>query len=222
MRTIGSLFLILALALFLLARFDRQSSLALAVVELDTTLRYLPSYSLAGILGLLFWAPPLIGQFLRDNQPTGARATGSGNKGHRPAQQRARAAPVTASPIGGAGRPWREAVMERVRAWDGGAGARILVDQAQGVPLTLLLENLSPLHCEKAVGELGLLLQTVPLPPRLRIQFAGCPEGPAPRHHLVGKALGTVLDPGSFKALATADQVDVMFHAPDARWRTDW
>lgn len=219
MRTIGSIFLLLALGLFALSRLDRQSPLALSVVELDSALRYLPAYSLAGILGLAFWLPPLVGDFLRDRQPTGPRRAG-----HRPAQQRARAAAAAVEPLPGAaaGRTWREAVMGRLRQWDGGAGARLLIDQAQGVPVTLQLEHLSPHHCEKAVGELGLLLQTIPLPPRIRVRFDHCPEGPAPRHHMVGKALGTVLDPGSFKAVATADQVDIMFLSPDPRWREEW
>jgi len=109
-----------------------------------------------------------------------------------------------------------------VRGWEGGAGARLLIDHSQGVPLTLVLEHLSPRHAERSVGQLGLLLQTLPLPPRLRIRFSQCPEGPSSRHHMVGKALGAVLDPGCFKAVATTDQVDVMFLSPDPRWRTDW
>ena len=113
-------------------------------------------------------------------------------------------------------------MMERLRGWEGGAGARLLIDHSQGVPLTLVLEHLSPRHAERSVGQLGLLLQTLPLPPRLRIRFSQCPEGPSSRHHMVGKALGAVLDPGCFKAVATTDQVDVMFLSPDPRWRTDW
>ena len=213
--------MLVAVGLFYLSELDRQSPLALNVVELDSKLRFVKLYSIAGLLGVAMWVPSLLERILRKAPPaTVTRA------GHRPAQQRARqaAAPQDSTPpraptVGGS---WREAIMGRIRGWDGGAGARIVVDQSMGVPLTLVLEHLSPRHCEAAIAALGELLQTIPQPPRVRISFDQCPEGPMPRHHLVARALGTVLDPGAFKAVASADQVDVMFHAPDPRWRTEW
>ena len=221
MRTLGSLLLLCAVALFYLSEIDRQSPLALSVVEVDSALRFVHAWSLAALLGLLLWAPSLLQRFLAKAPPPTVRRAG-----HRPAQDRARQAaqgqdpgPARGPSMGGS---WREAILGRVRGFDAGPGARILVDQAQGVPLTLSLEHLSPRHCEAAVTELAHLLQGLPLPPRLRVSFDQCPEGPAPRHHLVAKALGAVLDPGSFKATATADQVEVMFLSPDPRWRTEW
>ncbi len=218
MQALGTLLFIAAGVLFYLTKIDRMSPYALDLVEIEQKLRFIDLWSIAAIGGLLLWTPSFLQRFL-------ARApTGPSRAGHRPAQQRAAGMPLSGPQAGGlgGGGSWREAIMGRIRHWDGGAGARLLVDQAHGVPLTLLLEHLSPRHCERAVRELGMLLQTVPLPPRVRVSFEHCPEGPAPRHHLVSRALGGVLPPSSFKAVASADQVDVMFFAPDPRWRTDW
>lgn len=249
MRTLGALLMAVAVYLFYLSALDRQSPMALRVVEIETQLKYVQLYSIAGILGLLMWVPSVLGKLFKPPQ----RHTIT-QAGHRPAQRRARAsaqgydqgagaqpphsvlppghAPLAADPFGRAptrpvppsalGSPWRQEIMAQLRGYDGGTGARIVTDDAMGVPLVLVLEHLSPRHCERAIGALGDLLSWIPLPPRVRIRFDNCPEGPAPRHHLVGKALGAVLDPGVFKAVSTADQVDVMFLNPDPRWREEW
>lgn len=221
MRSLGTLLFIAAAVLFYLTRLDRTSPVALDVVELEQKLRFFELWSIAALGGMLLWAPSLLERFLASRVPTGPTRAG-----HRPAQLRAAGAPLPGAPLGAAPAgptgAWREAIMGRIRHWEGGPGARILVDQAHGVPLTLLLEHLGPRHCERSVVALGRLLQTIPLPPRVRIAFDQCPEAPIPRHHLVARALGEVLPPSSFKAVASADQVDVMFFAPDPRWRTDW
>lgn len=219
MRTVGSLLLLLAVGLFYLAELDRMSPLALQVVELDTKLAPLTLYSVVALAGFLLWGPSIVRAFVKDNQ-----VRRPSRAGHRPAQQRARGDQRGADPQArpGGSRPFREGVLSQVRAWDGGQGARLLIDQSLGVPFTLVLEHLSPRHCERAVGELALLLQQVPLPPRIRVIFDQCPEGPAPRHHLVSKALGTVLTHGTFKATALADSVEVMFYSPDPRYRGEW
>ncbi len=234
MRSLGSMLLFAAVVLFYLVEVDRQSALALHAVELDGKLRFIKGYSIAGLLGLMLWTPTILGRiFAKQEGPTITTA------GHRPAQNRVARRPLgqdaMTAPLDydtdnyGLGtqdmvghRTWRESILAQVRRYDGGMGARLLVDQSMGVPLTLVLEHMSPRHCDRAVGELALMLQTVPLPPRIRVVFDQCPEGPAPRHHLVSRALGAVIAPGSFKATASADQVEVLFLAPDPRWRTEW
>lgn len=217
MRALGALLLLVAIGLYYLAEVDRVSPLALTVVELDGRVSPLRLYGVAALLGLALWVPPTVRDWLHRRTRAGPTVAG-----HRPAQQRARADQHLVAPGAGGPRPWREAILSQVRGWDGGQGARILVDQSHGVPFTLHLEHLSPRHCERAVAELALLLQQLPQPPRVRIEFDQCPEGPAPRHHLVSKALGTVLTHGSFKAVPVADQVEVQFFAPDPRYRTEW
>lgn len=217
MRALGTLFLIVAAVLFYLVRFDRQSAVALSVVELQSSLGPVPLYSIVAILGVLLFLPGFVKRFVSDRAP----ATPS-QAGHRPhTRQAARPASAGASgaPLGAGG--FRGSVLARLREFQAD-GARIEPDPLAGVPFALVLEHLSPRSAERAVGELGLLLQSVPLPPRLRVVFHQCPEGPAPRHHLVGKALGGVLDPGAFKATTSADVVEVRFLSPDPRYQTEW
>ncbi|NOY26976.1 MAG: hypothetical protein GXP62_13990 [Oligoflexia bacterium] len=243
-----------AIYVYYLSAVDRQSVLALNVVEVDTQLRFINLYSILGIVGLAMWVPSFLGRVFKPRQRPGVTSAG-----HRPAQQRARASVSGYDPgydpgfgpdrerntdygavAGGQSRsdpfgraptrpefatqasPWREEIMNQLRRFDGGPGARIVTDDAMGVPLVLVLENMAPRHCEDAITTLGQLLTWIPLPPRVRIRFENCPEGPAPRHHLVGKALGSVIDPGVFKAVSNANQVDVMFLNPDPRWREQW
>lgn len=209
MRALGSLLLLAALVLLYLGEFDRKSELALHIVELDGRLRFVKAWSVAGLLAVLLLLPGFVQGLLRGKPATVTQA------GHRPPPRRA--APE-ASPLVG---PWREAITTRLRAFEG-HGCRILLDQAQGLPITLVMEHLTPRRCEEAIAELGQLFQSLPLPPRVRFRFESCPDPGSPRHHLVAKALGQALDPASFKAVPNADQVDVLFHSPDPRWRSDW
>lgn len=213
MRTVGVLLLLVGAALLYLGEFDRKSELALYVVEVDSRLRFIKAWALAGLAGVALVLPGLLAPLLRRGG-----VDGPSRAGHRSSPR----------PVGGpspafasSGGSWSEAVRARLRAYEG-AGCRILFDQAQGLPVTLQLEHLSPRHVDEAVAALGQLFQTLPLPPRLRVRFLHCPEGPGPRHHQVARALGQHIDPGRFKAVANADQVDVIFHDPDPRWRTDW
>lgn len=214
MRALGWLSLLAALVLLYLGEFDRKSEWALHIVELDGRLRFVKAWSVAGLLGVALLLPGVVKGLLRGKPATVSQA--GHRRGPRPAPRGE--APVEHVPSSG---PWREAVATRLRSFEG-QGCRILLDQAQGLPVTLVMEHLTPRRCEEAIGELGQLFLSLPVPPRIRFRFENCPEPSGPRHHLVAKALGQVLDPSSFKAVPNADQVDVMFFSPDPRWRTDW
>lgn len=215
MRTIGTLLLAAAAVLYYLVEIDRQSSIALSAVELDQALGGIRVFALPALVGVLCFVPGFVRGFLDDR--AGAPPPRHVSRPARPSRGPA-PRPVESLPEQG----FRAAMEARLRAFDAGEGARIRPEPTAGVPFELVLEHLAPRSCERAVAELGLLLQTMPLPPRVRVVFDQCPEGPTPRQHMVSKALSQALDRGAFRATATAGAVEVRFTDPDPRWRSEF
>lgn len=201
LRTLGTLLLLAAAPLAWLSLGDRRSTVALHVVEWDGRL-HLPLYGWALILGVA-----LVVATRRRVRPTAAPRPG-------PNAIRKSAAEATLD-----GMSFRQSVLSRAGVLPLGDGARILADEIEGVPLTLVLEHVPPVRARKAVETLGLFLSSLPTPPRVAVVFRDCPEGGAPRNHQVAGALATHLPRAGFRTIANADRVDVIFVQPDVAWQ---
>lgn len=116
----------------------------------------------------------------------------------------------------------RGRILNIAKNFDFGGQVRIEPDAAPGVPLTLVLEHMSPQGVKRTCERLGAMVMEIPRPPRIRIQFVQCPDGPTPRQHVVAGALGQSLSRSEFKATAHLDFVEVLFFRADPDWLDLW
>ena len=98
-------------------------------------------------------------------------------------------------------------------------GARITLDQSRPAPVVLHLDMAPPERCKRAIQSLSTWFATFSTPPRLRVEFDHCPEGPTPRHHMVNGAIASQIERASFKVVTDRDAVEILFHRPDPRWK---
>jgi len=187
--------------------FDRQSALALTVVEVGGDLP-LPAYSFAGMFGLVFLLLHVRERFQAAAAPA-------------PAPRAARAKP-TLRAIDGGGLSFRDGVTRRAHNLPLESGARLEVDPAIGVPFRLVLDQVPPGRAKRAIGQVGAFLAGLPTPPRLQVLFVDCPPAQQPLHILVQGALSQHLPRGHFKVIANGDKMDVMFPNHDPIWREQW
>ena len=99
------------------------------------------------------------------------------------------------------------------------AGARITLEPTRPCPIILHLEMAPPERCKRAIRIVAAWFSSFSTPPRFRIAFDHCPEGPSPRHHMVNGAIANEMDRGAFKVISDRDSVEVLFHHPDPRWK---
>jgi hypothetical protein len=91
-----------------------------------------------------------------------------------------------------------------------------------GVPLRLVLEQVPEGRAKRALGTLGRFVASLPIPPRVQVQFVDCPPAQQPLHVLVKGSLSTALPRGSFKVVSNLDRIDVLFVEHDPIWREQW
>ena len=199
MRVLGAVFLLVAAILFGLTHLDRQSTVALDVVELEGRLG-VPLYSVAGALGVLAIAFGGKGRLL-----------GSSQDGRR-----RRSAP---RPRPRAVEGWLATARDRAHNLPMGEGASITLDPRRVPPLLLVLERLTPERARRAVEVYCELLATLPLPPRAGIQYRDCMRDGTPRQHHVTAALRRAIGGEGVKVVAQEDTVDIVFAEPDPCWR---
>ena len=205
MRSLGVLLIVAGGVLAYFMVVDRQSALALSVVEA------LPSgaWGMAIGLGILLVGID-IGRGLMTTAETGRNLEA---KARRRAPERLK--------MEGTERPAsRGAILAKARSFLG-SGCRLETD-VEGVPMQLTFEHASPAAVKRTVERLGALVLEIPRPPRVRLKFVQCPEPGAPRHHQVAGALATHLSRSEFKASSHLDQVEVMFFHPDPSWAVIW
>jgi hypothetical protein len=211
MRQISLLFLGLTVTAAALLHFDRTSSAALYLVELESSIG-LPLPALLGGLTLTAWI--LSGRKrYRAPSPPPTRRHSSQNV----TQPTAAVSPKRQREVIGVS--WLEAAKANAKQLDLPAGARIVFDLSHRSPIELRLEQAPPERCKRAIEVLAQWITTVPTPPRIRVVFDHCPESGSPRHHQVSGALARHIVRSQFKAMMDLDAVDVLFHHADPCWQ---
>jgi hypothetical protein len=194
MLGLGALLILAGAVLGWFTVLDRQSALALDIVEHTDAIPGL--WAILVGLGVLLVGAEVVKRLSRRPEPEPPRRGRS-----TPAVRTAPASP-------------RRVDLELPR------GARLLLDQG-GVPMTLMLEHVPAERARRAIEQLGAALAEGPVPPRLRIRFFQCPDMGTPRQHLVSGALAQRLPRSDFKATLHLDDVEVLFHHP-GDWRERW
>lgn len=203
-------FFALAGALVYLVQVDRRSPLALTVVEHNDVLP-LPLTAVAGLLGVACAAVALASKLKRASAASAA-----------PAPSRARGRAPLRAVEGGSAAGFRDRVTGQAASLSLPPGARIVLDPAMGVPLRLVLEQVPEGRAKRALGTLGRFVASLPIPPRVQVQFVDCPPAQQPLHVLVKGSLSTALPRGSFKVVSNLDRIDVLFVEHDPIWREQW
>lgn len=207
MRALGLGLLVAAAGLGWLSFGDRSSALALNIVEWDGKLGF-PVAALAAVLGVILVA--LGGGRRRAPAPpaatSGVTVLGRGNRPGPPA-------PALSD------EGWLAALQGRAGQLDLEAGARLLIDPSRTPPVQLLLERVTPERSRRTVEVYAEFLSTIPTPARASIEFRGVPVVGPPRATLVSAALRRYFPGEAFVATQHEDTVEIVFSAPDGRWR---
>ncbi len=191
-----------------LLHFDRMSSIALNLVELETAIG-VPIPAVLGACALLSW-------FFERKNRTPAKAY----KTTRAPSQRSSASKPTSEITNtfDPDRDWFEQTKSAAKAMTLPAGARLSLDPKRPCPVELHLEQAPPERAKRAIVQMASWIASVPTPPRARVVFDHCPEGGSPRHHQVAGALAEHLDRSQFRTSTDLDAVNIFFHHPDPRW----
>lgn len=218
MRAVGLGLLVAAAALGWLSFGDRTSAVALNIVEWDSRLG-VPVAAVVGGLGLLL---VIFGG--GRSRSASAAASGrpavsvQGRGGRAPVGAPTAVAPPHAAPSR-ADEGWLAALQGRAGELPLEAGARLLIEPGRTPPVQLLLERVTPERARRTVEVFTEFLSTIPTPPRASIEFRACPHAGPPRTAMVTAALRRYFSGESFVATQHEETVEVVFHAPDGRWR---
>ncbi len=204
--SLGVLLLLAAGGAAYLSLVDRQSAIALSLVEVDGMLP-VPVYALLGVLGAILLAVALV---KRLGKPTAAVAGDGPRRG-----------PTMRAIDGGQG-DFRQRVVSRAQGVALPEGCALLIDAQAGVPFTLLLDQVPPGRGKRALEQTGAFIASLPVPPRLVVEYRNCPPSTGPRHNEVRGALSARVPRGSFRVTSHVDKVDVVFLQPDPVWRDLW
>lgn len=203
---IGILLLLAAGAVGYLTVIDRQSSIALSVVEIDGMLP-VPIYALLGLAGAVLIGVDVVKRLSR---PKAGPVTEARRRG------------PTMRTIDGGQAGFRQRVTERAQGLALPEGCALLIDAQAGVPFTLLLDQVPPGRGKRAIEQTGSFIASLPVPPRLVVEYKSCPPSTGPRHNEVRGALSARVPRGSFRVTSHVDRVDVVFLQPDPVWKTGW
>ena len=217
MRSLGLVLVVVGAGLLWLSVGDRQSALALSVVELDGKLP-VPLGSLIGAAGVLLVGKDLLGRILGGGKdeplPARQQQLRDGLAGQRNTGGRGDATPLRIDP----GEDWKAVLRARARQEVYEPGVRIELDPAAGVPFALVLDSPSPEQLRRNVDQFAAFLSTIPTPPRVMVRFATGTEPIAPRKHLVAGVFRRYFPAGA-QVVPQQDRLAIMLPDPDPRWR---
>lgn len=206
MRALGTLGMLIALVLGWLSFGDRRSSVALSVVELEGKLGVPLALPVAVIALALLLIPSRRSAPPRLGAPAATATT--------PRNARA---PLAAPALETQG--WLAALQGQAGRLPLEAGARVQVEPGRNPPVQLVLERLTPERARRSVELFAELLATMPTPPRACVRYEGCVAGTSPRHIQVVAAMRRYFSGEAFVATQHEEVVELVFQAPDARWR---
>lgn len=197
-------FVVVALATaaaWYLGEVDRLSPLAMTVVELQTTLGAPPWWIGAGLTALA-----ALGVVLRPKRA--------------PAVAPKREAPAAVAKLPTAGQDWYEVAAAAARALPLSPQGRLRLDEAPGLPFTLVLRGATMEQARRRIELYAGLLAAIPTPPRGRVYVESSPDVTMSHQLLVAAAFKPHHPADSFVARASGGAVDIVFSRPDPRWAT--
>lgn len=207
------LLLLGAAALGWLSVFDRASTVAVSVVELESSVGFplwIP-FAVAGG-GLLAY------QLLKPKPKAAAPARPLTRDAARTAPRPLGApepAPVEPPPVGGT---WLDALRAGARAVSDDAMGRVRFDEA-GAAVTLVLTGVTREQARRRVASYASWLATIPTPPSARVRLVSSPDVEGP---IVGVLRGEIakhFGPDAVRVVSSHEGADAVFTRPDPRWK---
>jgi hypothetical protein len=95
--------------------------------------------------------------------------------------------------------------------------ARLELNQAAGLPFTLILERATPAMAVRAMMAYVEFLASIAVPPKGRVELVSIPHLDRSFHRNVKAALEPYF-PGTAEVVKRDDYVDIVFREPDLRW----
>ena len=216
MPLLAVLFFLASIALAYLSVFDRMSPMALTVVEWETKV-HLPLYCLSFAAALVSGVVAFIPRFFQGldgrkvKRRTAPKTVAPPPKA--PSNQKPQLALVP--PPGG---DWVQDMVARALAlsWEGGVS--LLLDDAENVPFTLVLDRVTAEKARRAADALARFCKAIPTPPRVRVRYKDCQDPEVPWHKMVQGTFRRHFTQDQVRVVSQDGWVDVMFGQPDPRW----
>lgn len=207
---LGLMLLTAGAALGYLTVVDRMSPAALYAVELDTRAG-VPVWAILVAAGALLTVRALWGK-RRKPAPVEERLRRKYDARARAEDQRSAAAARSAGAS-----DWKTDVFNQARALPLEPGIRVQLGHG-AAPLGLLLERTTQEKARRNIDAFARFLATIPAPPRVSLDFRGCPPPATPWGKMVEGVFRGHFGAGSFRVISQSERVDVMFNQPDSRW----
>lgn len=199
-----------------LSAFDRTSTVAVSVVEVESQ------------FGLPLWAPfavagiaLVIVHLARAKPPPPAprrpptRDAGWGAPDRALAEGGGAAATAAVVESGG----WLAAVRAGARGVSDDAMGRVRFGDADGVPIALVLTGVTREQARRRVAAYAAWLATIPPPPVARVRVVSSPDVGGPIAVVLRGEIAKYLPGDAAHVVATHEGADVVFASPDPRWR---
>lgn len=197
--------LVAAAALWWLSVMDRASVLAISLVELEGKVG-VPLWIPFGLLGSIL----LVARLIHARRPPPRRV-------ERPLTRDApKPAQTEALPMDGG---WLGTVKASARQVSDDAMGKVRFDEAAGVPVSLVLTSVTKEQARRRVAAYAAWLGTIPTPPVARVRVVSSPELEGPLAAMFRGEIARHFPSDSFHVTSAHGGADVLFHAPDARWR---
>lgn len=207
--------LLAAAALGWLSVFDRASTLAVAVVEVESS------------FGFALWIPfavagavLLVVRVLHTRAPAPAAPARAltRDRPRRPAAPDGASGPEGASPPADAVPTWLATIRAGARAVSDDPMGRVRFDEAAGVPLSLVLTGVTREQARRRVSAYAAWLATIPAPPTARVRLVSSPDIEGPIHGLFRGELAKHFPRDTVRVVSLHDGADAVFAHPDPRW----
>jgi hypothetical protein len=201
--------LLAALALAYLSVFDRMSTVALSLVEVESQFGFpfWPVFALGGVgllIARLIHARPKVRPAVRPPTRDAAR-TGAG-------------LPAAGGAGASQGGSWLEAIRQSAKGVSDDPMGKVRFDDAAGVPIVLVLTAVTREQARRRVSSYAAWLATIPAPPAARIRVVSSPDLQGPLHGLFRGELAKHFAAEAFTVSSIHDGADVVFAWPDPRW----
>lgn len=206
MKALGILLIVVGAVVGYFTVIDRETALALDFVE---AVPHTSAWAVLVGLGLALVGIDIARGLLAKPEEGPKRHSGRRPKKEQPPERRE--LPLS-----------RGRILAHARGFGFGNNVRLEPDTSPGVPLTVVLQHMSPQAVKRTCVRVAAFVSEIPRPPRVRIRFEQCPDDPSPRQHVVTGAISTHIARSEFKATSHLDHVEVLFFNPDPEWLEIW
>lgn len=201
---VALLLALLTAGLWYLSSVDRQSPIALDVVEAESALG-VPLY----LVGIALTAAVAVAAWVR----------------RRPAARPAARPPLRSRPAAGSGPAalpegdWYAPARAAAEALPLAPVGELRFDEAVGLPFTLRLRQATVEQARRRIEAYVACLAAIPTPPKGRVYLESSPDVQIAPQHLVGAAMKRHFPAEAYQVLRHGHGVDIVFLDPDPRWR---